>query len=322
MTRSDGRIHPRRTRLLVIAALAASSAIAYACSGDAPTVPKPPVPKEIVCGTDTANVNRVKAGRYLVSSFDGGPLPRTLAGVGGHPLQVDWATATLNANGSYEIAMSQFWYGRDSTSRADHGTFAQCGSTIYFQSTQHASESYTAVATAATVTLALPASFVGAPGFRINVVLETEPCGGVGRDSIAVATGDYGLTAVGGSALPDTLPINYPSLVIVTSATASLGADHTYRMNGTVLSDSAIAGSADTPGDFGDEGTYDQCGSSVRLHSTTHAGYLYGSVSDGVLRIRFPAAFVRVYDVFEFGDSNDAFELQFSLAATRTVLHR
>jgi hypothetical protein len=111
-------------------------------------------------------------------------------------------------------------------------------------------------------------------------------------------TGTYVLATVDGSPLPYTVP-NAEHVIVINSATATLGADHSYTV--------AVAGTEDgTDSEVAaDQGTYAVSGSTITFTSTAFGGASYTAAAGaGTYTVTIPGAFV--------SSSNASFALVFN----------
>ncbi len=129
-------------RSLIALAMCASIALVLACGSDAPTAPQD------------------FSGTYSLHTVDGLALPVTVPNPREHAIVINSVTATLNANHTYAVAGTGTEDGNASTVITDAGTFTQSGSMISFTSTTFGGATYSAMAKADTVTVALPGGFV------------------------------------------------------------------------------------------------------------------------------------------------------------------
>ena len=115
-------------------------------------------------------------------------------------------------------------------------------------------------------------------------------------------SGTYSLTTVNGSALPFTIPNTPDHTVVITSATGTLGADHTYSIVGMGTEDGGDPGTV-----IADEGTYAVSGSTVVFTSSTFSGASYSAAAtSSTLTATVPGAFA--------GSTNTSFTLVFDKA--------
>jgi hypothetical protein len=112
-------------------------------------------------------------------------------------------------------------------------------------------------------------------------------------------SGTYSLTTVDGDPLPFTIPNPIEHTIVINSATATLGTDHSYTISGI----GTEAGG--DPGEVvADEGTYAVSGNTVTFTSSTFGGASYtASATSSSLTATVPGAFA--------GSSNSSFDLVF-----------
>jgi hypothetical protein len=116
-------------------------------------------------------------------------------------------------------------------------------------------------------------------------------------------SGTYSLTTVDGNTLPFTIPNTPEHTIVVTSATATLGSDHTYTIAGMGTEDGSDPGTV-----IADEGTYTVSGSTVTFTSSTFSGASYTAVArTGTLTVTVPGAVA--------GSTNTTFTLVFETAS-------
>lgn len=106
-------------------------------------------------------------------------------------------------------------------------------------------------------------------------------------------SGSYTLTTVNSATLPYTIPHTPGHTVVITSATGTLGADHTYSIIATGTEDGGDPGQV-----AADAGTYTVSGSTVTFTSTTFGGASYtAAAAAGTLTAVVPGAFAGSTDV-------------------------
>lgn len=124
--------------------------------------------------------------------------------------------------------------------------------------------------------------------------------GGTGPIDVA---GSYQLTTVNGSTLPYTIPNTPEHTIIITGATGTLGADHSYTISATGTEDGGNPGEV-----VADNGTYSVSGSTVTFTSTPFGGASFIAVAtSGTLTATVPGAFA--------GSSSASFTLVFEKTA-------
>lgn len=112
-------------------------------------------------------------------------------------------------------------------------------------------------------------------------------------------SGTYSLTTVDGTALPYTIPNNPEHTLVITSATATLGRDHSYTISGIGTEDGGDPGEV-----VADEGTYSVSGSTVTFTSSSFGGASYtAAATSSTLTATVPGAFA--------GSTNASFDLVF-----------
>ena len=115
-------------------------------------------------------------------------------------------------------------------------------------------------------------------------------------------SGSYHLTAIDGSSLPDTVPGTGDNVIVVSGAAATLNADNSYTVSGSVTengSDSQL---------LTDEGTYSVSGSTVVFVSSTFSGASYSGVAtSSAITATVPGLIV--------GSSHTTFSLRFEKAS-------
>lgn len=116
-------------------------------------------------------------------------------------------------------------------------------------------------------------------------------------------SGTYSLTTVDGSALPYAVPNNPEHDIVITSATGTLGSDHTYTIVGTGTSDGG-----DPQQVVADAGTYTVSGSTITFSSSTFSGASYtAAATSSTITATVPGAFA--------GSTNTSFTLVFEKAS-------
>lgn len=113
-------------------------------------------------------------------------------------------------------------------------------------------------------------------------------------------SGSYSLTTINGSALPFTVPGTPEHTIIITSATGTLGADHSYTIVGMGTEDGG-----DQSEVVADAGTYSISGSTVTFTSATFSGASYtAAATSSTLTATVPGVFA--------GSTNSSFTLVFT----------
>ena len=116
-------------------------------------------------------------------------------------------------------------------------------------------------------------------------------------------SGTYSLATVDGNALPFTIPNTPEHTIVITSATATLGADHSYTIAGVGTEDGSDPGTV-----IADEGTYSVSGSTVVFSSSTFSPASYSAAAtSSTLTATVPGAFA--------GSTNASFTLVFEKAS-------
>jgi ABC-type oligopeptide transport system substrate-binding subunit len=106
-------------------------------------------------------------------------------------------------------------------------------------------------------------------------------------------SGNYSLTMVNSSTLPYTIPHTPEHTIVISSATGTLGADHSYSINATGTEDGG-----DPVQVVADAGTYTVSGSTVTFTSSTFGGGSYtAAAASGTLTAVVPGAFAGSTDV-------------------------
>ena len=115
-------------------------------------------------------------------------------------------------------------------------------------------------------------------------------------------SGTYQLTTVNGSTLPFTIPNTPGHTIVITSATATLGTDHSYAISGTGTADGG-----DPEEVVADHGTYAVSGSTVTFTSSDFGGASYSAAAtSSSLSATVPGAFA--------GSTDASFALVFELS--------
>lgn len=106
-------------------------------------------------------------------------------------------------------------------------------------------------------------------------------------------SGSYQLTTVNGSSLPFTVPHTPEHTIVITSAVATLGADHSYTISAVGTEDGSDPGEV-----VADAGTYAVSGSTVTFTSSTFGGASYtAAATSSSLSATVPGAFAGSTDV-------------------------
>jgi len=90
-------------------------------------------------------------------------------------------------------------------------------------------------------------------------------------------SGTYALTTVNGSDLPFTIPNTPEHTIVITSATATLGADNSYTISGQGTEDGG-----DPEEVVADAGTYSVSGSTITFTSSTFGGASYTAAATSI----------------------------------------
>ena len=106
-------------------------------------------------------------------------------------------------------------------------------------------------------------------------------------------SGNYSLTTVNSSTLPYTIPHTPGHTIVISSATGTIGAGHSYSINATGTVDGGEPGQV-----IADAGTYTVSGSTVTFTSSIVGGASYtAAASSGTLTAVVPGAFAGSTDV-------------------------